>query len=198
MSSAQQVISGLVARGLPYHIAVGVAGNMAVESDGFKTDVNEYAPIVPGSRGGYGLNQWTGPRRRQFEAFANERGVKASDLDTQLDFTVWELRNSEKRAGDALMQAGTHQDAARIYSEKFLRPGIPHLDRRIAEADALYNGGYSQQPPQAPQNALATMAPPKAENALYQPTDGRIDPRGFQNALNPIQQTLTVDQFRVG
>lgn len=140
---ASDVISGLLARGLTAPAAYGVAGNMKIESDGFKTDVNEYAPLVPGSRGGYGLNQWTGPRRRQFEAFAAERGADPSDLDTQLDFTIWELQNTEQRAGNALLQARTPEEAARIYSEQFLRPGIPHLDRRIAAARQLAQQGYT-------------------------------------------------------
>lgn len=202
--TAQPIIEGLVARGLPLHVAIGVAGNMQVESDGFKTDVNEYAPLVPGSRGGYGLNQWTGPRRVQFEEFARSRGVDPSDLNAQLDFTVWELQNTEKRAGEALMQASTPAEAARIYSEKFLRPGIPHLDRRIAAAERLAGGEYQSapiapQPPQpgmqaAPPNQLAQRPqPPRIpDNAFAQPMQAykmpvnQLAPGGFDPSTNPF------------
>jgi hypothetical protein len=145
------IIGGLVARGVPLHIAQGMAANMMAESR-LDPGINEIAPLVPGSRGGYGLNQWTGPRRRQFEAFAQERGVPFDDLNTQLDFTMWELQNTEQGAWNALRGANDPTEAARIYSERFLRPGIPHLDRRLAYAQE-----FSGVQPEG--NAFATTSP---------------------------------------
>ena len=133
MSREEQIIQGLVARGLPLHVAQGVTANMIAESN-LDTGINEINPIVPGSRGGFGLNQWTGPRRRAIEAAARERGVPVDDLDFQLDFTMEELRGPERRAFDRLMRAETAEDAARSYSNYFLRPGIPHLDARLRHA----------------------------------------------------------------
>lgn len=127
------VVRGLMARGLPPHLAYGVAGNISAESN-FDPGINEINPVVPGSRGGFGINQWTGPRRVAYENFAKERGKPLDDLDTQLDFTMWELQNTERAAGSALMTARTPEEAARIYSERFLRPGIPRMDHRVAEA----------------------------------------------------------------
>lgn len=165
----QQVLAGLVQRGIPLPVAQGMVANMIAES-GLKTDINEIAPLVPGSRGGYGLNQWTGPRRRQFEAFAAERGVPASDLNTQLDFTLWELQNTEKGAWNALQGVNDPIEAARLYSERFLRPGIPNMDKRLGEAARL--AGVAFDPNAAP-----------ASNALAQ---GPAQPAGQpQNALAP-------------
>jgi len=92
---------------------------------------------VPGSRGGYGLNQWTGPRRRQFEAFAASRGAPLDDVNTQLDFTLAELQGPESKAWSALQGARDPIEAARIYSETFLRPGIPRMDKRLGYAAEL-------------------------------------------------------------
>ena len=50
---------------------------------------------------------------------------------------MWELQNTEAAASGKLMGAETAQDAARIYSESFLRPGVPHMDRRLAETANL-------------------------------------------------------------
>lgn len=125
----QEIVAGLVARGVPEYIAAGMARRMRAES-GLDPGVSEIAPTVPGSRGGYGLNQWTGPRRRQFEAFAADRGARPDDLATQLDFTVWELGNTERAAYDAMLGAATPADAERLYMEKFLRPGVAHADMR--------------------------------------------------------------------
>jgi hypothetical protein len=129
----EAVIQGLIERGMPPHLAYGFAGNFAVESE-FNPDLNERAPLIPGSRGGYGLAQWTGPRRLQLEDFAEQRGVPVSDMDMQLDFLMSELQGSENRAWQAIQAAQDPAEAARLVSEEFLRPGIPHLDRRINTA----------------------------------------------------------------
>lgn len=181
----QQIIAGLMQRGLSEAQAKGIVANMIVESAGLQPGVNEFNPVVPGSRGGYGLNQWTGPRRRQFEAYAAERGSALDDVDTQLDFTMWELQNTERGAFDALQTAQTPMDAARIYSEKFLRPGIPNSGRRMAEAERLAGlsvnalaGGQMPAPQgyaMAGQNALQPQEP------QFQYQNIALDPAMFMN-----------------
>lgn len=176
MTDPRQIISGLVSRGVPRAAAIGLAGNMAVES-GFKTDINEISPLVEGSRGGYGLIQWTGPRRRQFERFA---GQNTADLDTQLDFLVHELNTTEKRARDQIYAAQDPVEAARLVSDKFLRPGIPHLDRRISETRKLMD--YQPEPQTAPRNALAIEAQPAAPR-----------PNQLAEMVNPTPQVNALD-----
>lgn len=170
-----EILAGLIQRGIPLPVAQGMVANMIAESN-LDPGINEIAPLVPGSRGGYGLNQWTGPRRRQFEAFAAERGTGLDDVNTQLDFTLWELQNTEKAAWEALQGAKDPIEAARIYSERFLRPGIPNMDKRLGEAARLAGMGYT------PQSANALAAPPQmaaaAPNALAAPT---LADFGFQN-----------------
>ena len=185
-----RIIAGLVARGLPVHVAQGIAANMAAESR-LNPGINELAPLVPGSRGGFGLNQWTGPRRRDLEAAAQARGVSVDDLDFQLDYTMEELRGPESRAMQALQGARTAEEAARIYSDTFLRPGIPHMDRRVGYAQQFAGMGgnaapapsYGQQgaqQPQQPANALAAVMaqrpqqPERPSNAL-----AALDPAAF-------------------
>lgn len=177
----QEILSGLVARGIPIHIARGMVANMIAESR-LDPGINEISPLVPGSRGGYGLNQWTGPRRRQYEAFAQDRGAPLDDLQTQLDFTLWELQNTEKNAWNALSGAKNEVEAARIYSDAFLRPGIPHMDRRLAEARRLAGvepastnalAPQSMQPQQPQRNALSL--------ADYGFKNNLLDPAMFMN-----------------
>lgn len=129
----QEILAGLVARGMPLHIAQGVVANMKAESN-LQPGINEIAPLVPGSRGGFGLNQWTGPRRVAYEQFAANRGAPLDDLQTQLDFTMYELQGPERAAYEALQGAQDPLEAARIYSERFLRPGIPNMDKRLGYA----------------------------------------------------------------
>lgn len=124
--------AGLIARGLPDHVADGFIMNMKDES-GFNPDINEAAPIVPGSRGGYGLIQWTGPRRKQLEAYAQSRGVPVSDVDLQLDFLMHELGGSESAAAREIMSAQDAGSAAQAIVNKFLRPAEAHRAHRAAQ-----------------------------------------------------------------
>lgn len=180
----REIIAGLMARGLPLHVAQGIVANMVQESR-LDPGINEIAPLVAGSRGGYGLNQWTGPRRRAYEAFATERGAPLDDLQTQLDFTLYELQGPERGAYNALLDTTDPVQAAQVYSEKFLRPGIPHMDRRLAEARRLAGiapDGYTEnalgridpREPEQPRNKLAELA------ERMQPV--QLDPRQFMVA----------------
>jgi hypothetical protein len=188
--AAQRLYSKMLQRGMPPAAALGFLGNFSVESR-LDSGINELAPIVPGSRGGFGLSQWTGPRRRQLEAFAADRGAPVSDEDTQLDFLMYELSGPERSAGQAILAAADPETAARLVSEKFLRPGIPHLDRRIA-ATRQFAGAVSGDAPFSfpQQNALAPAAmPTRQENALSKmaiaqqlaPQTAMLDPEMFMN-----------------
>ena len=132
MSTEGKVLSGLVQRGLPEHVAKAFVMNFRDES-GLNPGINEKSPIVPGSRGGFGLAQWTGPRRRQLEAFAQQRGTDVSDMDTQLDFLMTELQGSESGAAKAILGAQDTPQAAAAIVNKFLRPAEEHRARREAE-----------------------------------------------------------------
>ena len=69
--SPQEVVAGLVKRGVPQHVAEGVVMNFQDES-GLNTGIQEKAPTS--GRGGFGLAQWTGPRRVALETYAAYQG----------------------------------------------------------------------------------------------------------------------------
>jgi hypothetical protein len=190
MNNESRVLLGLMSRGVPPHIAQGMVANMIAESR-LDPGINEIAPLVPGSRGGFGLNQWTGPRRRALEAEAQARGVPVSDLDFQLDYTLEELRGPEGRAMNALMGASSAEEAARIYSEQFLRPGIPHLENRLAHARRLSGMDL----PAAPEvDRGVPQGTPEQQNALAPRMQFQnLDPAAFQ--ARP-QNALAAPEFR--
>lgn len=134
--AAQQVFQGLIQRGVPAPVAQGFVMNFADES-GLRPDINETAPLVPGSRGGFGLAQWTGPRRVALEQYATQSGRPLTDIGTQLDFLVNELQGPEAGAAAQFMGATDPRQAAAGIATHFLRPAPQHLDRRVAE----YTGG---------------------------------------------------------
>lgn len=138
---AGMIREGLIQRGLPAHVADAFVMNFKDES-GLDPAINEKAPVVPGSRGGFGLAQWTGPRRKALENYAAAAGKPVGDLNTQLDFLMMELQGPEAGAAREIMAAGDTGSAASAIVNKFLRPAPEHAAARTA----AYTGGNQGRP----------------------------------------------------
>lgn len=110
--------------------AVAIVGNAGHESAGFKK-LQEVKPLVPGSRGGWGIMQWTGPRRREAEAYWERNNLDPSDMDANYKFLFVELSGPEGGVLPRVKSAKTLEEKTKIFSEMFLRPGIPHMDSRV-------------------------------------------------------------------
>lgn len=124
---AQYVYEGLVDRGLPPHVAKGMVMNFKDES-GLKADIVEYEPNVHGTRG-KGLYQLTGDRRDAYEAkFGDDYSI-----DNQLDWLMYELGNTEKRAYNKMIETSTAGEAGAAIVTHFLRPAKEHRDSRVAK-----------------------------------------------------------------
>lgn len=144
----QQIKAHLESRGVP---AVGIQAMMA--NIGVETGYTyDYTTEQKGERSdpARGLFQFD-PRgkglTKPYVAYLEERGVGDS-MEAQLDFMV-ESITGRYAAGRDYMGAGNAKRieeafkgkdvvaATRMFSEKVLRPGKPHLDRRVAEAKKL-------------------------------------------------------------
>lgn len=180
-------IGGLVKRGMPDHIAKGFVANFMAES-GLNPGINEAAPVVPGSRGGYGLYQLTGPRRKQYEAWAADKGADIADPEAQMDFLMLELGTTERGAWDKIQAASDPIEAARLVSEKFLRPGVPHLDKRLKFAAGLAGvsapTGMEAEGPGRTDRNPARLAWAYA-NGKMSPEDAALYERGMSEGLFP-------------
>lgn len=152
------IVDGLVRRGMPRHVAEGFVMNFRDESN-LNPGINEIAPVVPGSRGGFGLAQWTGPRRRSLEAYAAQKGADVADPDLQLDFLMYELEGPERAAARSIFAAGNAGEAGAAIVRDFLRPAPQHRDRRAQRY--LSSGGYSATA------RSADPARPKSFNRLW-------------------------------
>lgn len=137
-AEAAAIREGLIARGLPEHVADGFIMNFQDES-GLNPGINEAAPLIPGSRGGFGLYQLTGPRRTAYEQFASQRGVDPSDVDAQLDWLMYELQGPEAKAAQSIFSAGSAGEAGAAIVNNFLRPAVEHRQSRASR----YLGGAS-------------------------------------------------------
>lgn len=139
--------------GMPLEIGQGVVGQLAGETGGFKYH-QEISPLVKGSRGGGGYAQWTGPRRRQFEAFAEAKGLDPRSYEANYGFLRHELANtSEGKIMGKLKGARNAIEAGRIFTGSaasrsgFLRPGIVNTagrDRWTNRVSGLFGGGQRQ------------------------------------------------------
>ena len=182
--------------------AAGVVGNLAHETGGFR-HMQEISPVVPGSRGGFGFAQWTGPRRRQFESWASEQGLDPNSYDANYGFLAHELRNTpEGRVLGDLRGAQDAASAARVFSDRFLRPGIPHMDSRLAMANQALGFAPSMADMPAPgaspasgqaqpdiAQALAQLHPENQPQAAYASMPGE-DPQQIGAMLAGQQGTL--------
>ena len=104
-------LDGLVQRGMSPEIAQAFVWNFMDES-GLDPGINEIAPTVPGSRGGFGLAQWTGPRREGLEQFAAQQGRAIDDANLQLDYLMAELGGPESKAAQTIMSTKDAGSAA--------------------------------------------------------------------------------------
>ena len=153
--------------GLAPHQAAGIVGNLGYESGGLKV-MQEVRPVVPGSRGGWGWAQWTGPRRRAFEAWADIQGLDYASDAANYGFLMVELRGAYRRVVEKLRSRETVDTAVFVFGHDFEAPGgttethLPGYTRRVHYA----------------QRALAGVASPE-------PQPDRIDTtfRGIQTAL---------------
>lgn len=109
--------------------AAAVIGNAGHESGGFKS-LQEIKPLVPGSKGGYGIMQWTGPRRREYEAYCKRNGLNPADMETNYKFLFVELKGPEGKVLPKLRAAKDLAAKTKVFSDTFLRPGIVHMDSR--------------------------------------------------------------------
>lgn len=111
--------------------AAAIIGNAGHESGGFKS-LQEKKPIVKGSRGGYGIMQWTGPRRRAYEAYCEKNKFNPADMDTNYKWLFVELKTTDEGKVLPKLKSGkTLEEKTKIFMKGFLRPGIEHLDSRI-------------------------------------------------------------------
>lgn len=112
--------------------AAAIVGNLGHESLGF-TAMQEFNPTVAGSKGGWGWAQWTGPRRRAFEAWCKRTGKDPASDDANYAWLFLELKGVEGTEGGAIgkTQAAVGLDAkVEAFEKAFLRAGVKHYPRR--------------------------------------------------------------------
>lgn len=150
---------------LPEEAAIGVVGNLAYESGGFNT-LQEKKPVVPGSRGGYGYAQWTGPRRKAFEKYAADNNLDINSYEANYGYLKQELSSKEYKPLLKVLRDTTNIPfATQKFSAQFLRPGFKNYEQRDVYAEQVANNfrvatETSTTPPPVPMPRGARPQPP--------------------------------------
>jgi len=117
--------------------AAAILGNLGHESGGFKF-LQEKKPLVAGSRGGWGWAQWTGPRRRAFEAWVAAKGLDPSSDEANFGFLKHELETTEAKAIPAVKAGKGLEAKVRAFEAAFERAGVKHYPSRYNYAGQAY------------------------------------------------------------
>lgn len=139
--------------------AAAVLGNLGHESGGFRF-LQELKPLVPGSAGGYGWAQWTGPRRRAFEAYCTRNKLDPASDKANYGFLFVELTGSEQRAVAATKAATGLRNKVVAFEAAFERAGIKHYDSRMVWAQKALEAYRAAPVPKPQQPDAPTVSPP--------------------------------------
>lgn len=141
---AEKTWNFLIGQGFSEIAVAGLMGNIHQESGGFNPSIVENG----GSGEGIGLIQWSYGRRTQLENYAVAMGKHWTDVDVQLDFLLMEMTPGGSQYADfqfipassyeQWQNASSPEEAARIFSEAFERPGTPMMENRIHWANVYY------------------------------------------------------------
>ncbi len=163
--TAQKIYERLRAAGLSIAGACAVLGNIAAESSlvpniaqrGMTTLSDEQytakfdkAPDSCIRDGvGYGLCQWTFWSRKQaLWSFAHSRGKSVGDMDSQIDFLLYELEEDYPGLLDFLCRTDDMYSAAERFCKEFERPAVNNVDTRYAFAQD-FEARFEQTEPDA-------------------------------------------------
>ena len=115
--------------------AAGIVGNLGHESAGLQAGIQEKNPLG-GGRGGLGWAQWTGTRRKAFEAYLKETGQDASDPNANYGFLKRELETTHKGALKAVQNTTDTRGSMVAFEKHYEAAGVKHYESRQQYADA--------------------------------------------------------------
>lgn len=158
----KSVMSKLMAQGWTAEQAAGITGSLMQESGLDHTARNPKS-------GAYGIAQWLSKDRVGNFRKVMGRDLVGSSLDEQLAFHQYEMtKGSEQAAGRKLRGTRTAEEAARVHSEEYERPGTAeaNIARRQRLAAQLISG-------QRAANAAAAGSMPAGAQASISATNNR-------------------------
>ena len=136
--SPEYIIDKLINGGLTKTAAIGVVANLKAESN-LDPGIKQI-----GGGPGRGLAQWEKGGRYDTDPinlnkFAAKKGTNWADLDTQIDFILYEMdKHPEyKKVKEQLNKTDSVEKATLIFLKKYEKAGTPHTDKRLKYAKEL-------------------------------------------------------------
>lgn len=129
--------------------AAAILGNLGLESGGFKY----FQELKPKSgRGGIGWPQWTGVRRRSYEAYCTRNKLDPTSDKANYAYLWVELSGDYKSSITAVKKAVTLYDKVVAFEKSFERAGVKNYPERYHYAQ-LAKEAYTEvvQTPPSPQ-----------------------------------------------
>tara|TARA_Y100001972_G_C7632459_1_gene317484 strand:- start:527 stop:1204 length:678 start_codon:yes stop_codon:yes gene_type:complete len=130
--SPQYIVDRLMKGGLTKIAAIGIVANLKAESN-LDPSIKQL-----GGGPGRGLAQWEKGGRYDTDrinllSFANSKGTKWQNLDTQIDFILHEMdKHPEyKKVKEEINKADNIEEATLIFLKKYEKAGTPHTEKRL-------------------------------------------------------------------
>lgn len=151
--------------------AAAIVGNFGHESAGF-TALQEIAPTVKGSRGGYGWPMWTGPRRRAYEAYCQRNGLDPASDKANYAYVFVELSGEYDYAVAAVKKAVGLQAKVKAFELAYEGAGVKHYASRnqwAAIALEAWHDAKKLKPAQKPASGSSVSATPPTSTEPAKP-----------------------------
>ena len=128
--------------GLKDFQAAGVVGNTGRECLGF-TELREEGQ--PAGRGGYGWQQWTGPRRVTFLNWCASNKLDWRSDAGNYGYMKHELQTSYAYVITHLRETSNIDEATEVFEHFYERAGVPAMADRIAWAHLALDAEHRRQ-----------------------------------------------------
>jgi len=200
---AKYIMEKLKATGWTPEQAAGITASFKQENATFDPDKSN-----PKS-GAYGMGQWLSKDRIADFKKTYGRDIRGSTLDNQIDFFNHETApdGSEAAAGRKLRATKTAEDAARVHSEAYERPGSDEanvarrqrLAAQLASVDRMSNAAAALRIPAGAQASAPNVSTDnRTSTATHETTIENInittqatDARGIADSIRPALGKLT-------
>lgn len=115
--------------------AAAFPGNFAAES-GYFNALQEKDPLISGSKGGFGHAQWTGPRRKAFEAWLTESGQDVDSFEGNYSMVYRELKSAyyDRVVLQPLKKTQNLEEAVKIVGQYYEGPEVLNMKPRLKGA----------------------------------------------------------------
>lgn len=164
--------------------AAGLVGNLGAETEGFAL-MQEMQPQVAGSRGGYGVAQWTGSRRRNFEAWCAEHLLRPEQDEANYGFLLYELNGAYIGFLRQLRKSASVAEATKLTHKLYETPQdvldgtYQSYPKRLKYAERALTGTPATPAEGSPKPIRAVESAITASNKTTMRLQQRLDEAGF-------------------